>query len=101
MKWDVLQKWLKNKFILASLFFIIWMVFIDNYDLFTIRKYRNKLDKVKLEQEFYEEKIKEAQASFQELTSNERAMERFARETYFMKRPNEDIFIIVDSNLAE
>lgn len=101
MKWNQVKIWIKNKYILALLFFGIWMIFVDNYDVFTIRKYREKLNKVEQEQVFYEEKIKEAQKAFEELTSNEREMERFARETYFMKRPNEDIFIIVDSNLSK
>ena len=32
--------------------------------------------------------------SLQELNEKPNAMERLARERYFMKRPNEDIFII-------
>ena len=44
----------------------------------------------------YQQIVDESKARLEELRSNDENLEKFARETYQMKRDNEDVFIIID-----
>lgn len=45
---------------------------------------------------FYVKQIEETNKQYAELTSNPASQEKFAREHYWMKRDNEDVFVIVE-----
>ena len=45
---------------------------------------------------FYEQKIDEVKADREALLNNDELLEKLAREKYFMKKENEDVFIVVD-----
>ena len=44
----------------------------------------------------YLEKIEEVKADREELMSNDELLEKFARENYLMKKPEEDVYVVVD-----
>ncbi|MEO1515296.1 MAG: septum formation initiator family protein [Bacteroidota bacterium] len=79
-------------FILLALFFF-WMIFFDKHDFLTQWQLQGSLDKLEEDKTFYKEKIKEVR---QEIKEVDRDKEKFARENYFMKKDNEDVFIIVE-----
>ncbi len=56
---------------------------------------RSKINQLENEQKYYREKIEEDKRKKEELLGNRDNLEKFAREQYFMKKENEDIFIIV------
>ena len=56
----------------------------------------HKITVLKKEKAYYENKIKEDNRKIQELLGNKENLEKFAREQYLMKKPNEDIFVIVN-----
>ncbi|MBC7653118.1 MAG: septum formation initiator family protein [Oligoflexus sp.] len=88
---------LKNKFFLAGIAFLVWMVFFDRNDAASQYDYRTKVQKLEEEKEFYTTEIAKADKELKELTTNIQSLEKFARERYLMKRENEDIFVVVDS----
>lgn len=47
---------------------------------------------------YYLEQIKTDSARLQELRTNDKNLEKFAREQYLMKKDNEDIFIVIDKS---
>lgn len=63
---------------------------------------KNKIliNELKDEIEFYESEYQRDQAQIHQLQSNPKAMERIARERYFMKTPDEDIFVLIDDEEA-
>ncbi len=71
--------------------FVTWMIFFDGNDLSTQLRLTNKL--VDLENEKIEiaEKIEQTSSELNALRENK---EKFAREKYYMKKDNEDVFII-------
>lgn len=87
---------LKNKYVLSILFFVIWLIFFDQNNLLdrvtAIRDYHQ----MERDKEYYIEKIKVDTKKLNELRTDRENLEKFAREQYYMKRPNEDIFIVVD-----
>ncbi|MBS0000968.1 MAG: septum formation initiator family protein [Cyclobacteriaceae bacterium] len=90
-----LPGYLKNFYFLIVAFFLIWMLFIDSNDFYSQFKKRMKLNELEKEKEYYIQKISEVENDREELLSNDKLLEKFAREKYLMKKPTEDLFVIV------
>ncbi|NUM51323.1 MAG: septum formation initiator family protein [Flavobacteriales bacterium] len=89
-------KYIKNKYILSGLIFFIWILFFDQNNLVTQFSYRNELNKLLEDKQYYTQEIKQTLVNLNELTSNPKTLEKFARENYLMKKDDEDVFIIVE-----
>lgn len=87
----------RNFYFLATVFFLVWMTFIDSNDLITRVKMGSKLRSLQREKEYYREKIVEVEKDRQELMTNKELLEKFAREKYLMKKESEDVFVIVEN----
>ena len=87
---------LKNKFFISSLAFLVWMTFFDRNDMISQLDYRSQVNKLKAEKEFYNKEIAQVEKDLTELTTDQKKLEKFAREKYLMKRDNEDVFVIVE-----
>jgi len=93
--WRKLLPYLKNKYILVGVFFVVWIGFFDTNRIVSVMRYRAELKQVQKEKRYYIEEI-EKNAKLLELYQNDKkALEKFAREKYFMKKDNEDVFLIV------
>lgn len=84
----------RNKYFLATVGFVVWMLFFDHNDLFTQLERRGELNQLKQSKQYYEKQIAENRKFSNDLQFNASAIERYAREKYMMKRDNEDLFII-------
>ena len=89
---------LRNKYVLTSLLFLIWMLLFDQNNLNERRKNSREYNQLLEEKDYYLKKIEEDRKRIQELKTNNENLEKFAREQYLMKKDNEDIFIIVDGD---
>jgi hypothetical protein len=89
-----LPKPLRNKYLILFLLFILWVVFIDDYNLINQSKIKNTVDDLKIQKEFYISEIKSDSIELYKLQNDPPEQERFAREKFLMKKENEDIFII-------
>jgi len=86
---------MKNKYILTLLVFLVWIILLDPNNLISrVRevKTRNRLER---EKEYYMGRIEEDRRKLNELRTSNENLEKYAREQYRMKRPDEDLFIIV------
>jgi cell division protein DivIC len=86
----------KNKYVITVLVFLVWIMFFDNNDLFTVLKNRKQLQQVEQKRVQKMEDIKTSDQTYIDLATDIKAREKFAREKYLMKRPNEDVFIFVE-----
>lgn len=84
---------LSNKYLLILLVFSVWMLFFDSNSYLIHRELNEEIEKLKNNEEYYREEIEKDRSVMKQLQDDE-GMERYAREKYFMKRKNEDIFII-------
>lgn len=75
--------------------FFTWIFFFDQSNLVDRVANIKQLHQLEQDKVYYTGKIKEDTERLQELKSNTNNLEKFAREKYLMKKPNEDIFIIV------
>lgn len=87
---------LRDKYILVTLAFLIWISFFDTYNLISQFKRSRALKDVKDEKQFYLEEIKRDSIAIMELTTDKENLEKFAREKYLMKKDDEDIFLIIE-----
>lgn len=90
-----IPSWLKNKYVLSIIVFFVWMMFFDRNDFISQFSYRQDLKKLETDKEYYQKEIEQNKKDMQELMSNPKHLEKFARERYMMKKDNEDIFLIV------
>jgi cell division protein FtsB len=91
--WAKIFKILKNKYVLASLVFLIWIIFFDENDFFTRRHINKDLKNKREQRDFYRAEIRKDSLLIHKLETDIKALEKYAREEYLMKKDNEDIFL--------
>ena len=89
-----LLKTLKNKYLIATIAFLVWMVFFDHNNLLLHLQYRNELNDLSKSKNYYQEQIDKTKKEVELMQSNPKWMEKVAREQYLMKRDNEDVYLI-------
>lgn len=85
----------RNKYFLCMAAFTAWMLFFDRNDMLYQYECRSEVSKLEEEKAFYVKETARVVKDLNELNTNLNTAEKFAREKYFMKKDNEDVFIIV------
>jgi hypothetical protein len=92
---DKIPAWLKNKYVLTALCFGVWILFIDDRDFITTHfRHLHELHKLEARKVYFEDQILTVRKELDQLKSNPGTLEKYAREKYYMKRDNEDLFVI-------
>ena len=86
---------LRNKYLLTLIIFTVWILLLDSNNLISRWKEMRNLKKLKAEKEYYVQRIEEDKRKLHELKTSDRNLEKFAREQYRMKKPDEDLYIIL------
>jgi len=94
----MLKKYLNGKrlIIIITLLFAVWMLFIDDFNVFHRLSLNKKINNLEQQKQYYHKEIKKDSALIRTLKNNPDSMERYAREKYLMKKKNEDIFIVIE-----
>ncbi len=87
------MNYIKNIFVIVLTLFIIWMLFFDAHSWLFHRELNKDIEELEYQKEHYKKEIEKDKKAIKEL-STEEGIERAARENYYMKKPNEDIYII-------
>ncbi|WP_194766011.1 FtsB family cell division protein [Tamlana sp. I1] len=83
----------KNIFLLIGVLFIVWMLFFDANSWIIHSELNGEIDDLENEKEYYKKEIEKDKKDLKKLSTKE-GLEKFAREQYYMKRDNEEIYII-------
>ena len=86
-------KYFKNIYVIILTLFALFMIFWDSNSLLIHNELNNDIEKLENEKEYYRKEIIKDNKAIKELKKEE-GLEKFAREEYYMKRDNEDIYII-------
>jgi cell division protein FtsB len=89
------KKLITNKYFITTLVFVGYMIFADRNNLIEQIELQRQHAKIQKEHKYYEDQIREARKQYDELFTNDRNLEKFAREKYLMKKEDEDVFVIV------
>jgi cell division protein DivIC len=92
--WKGKLAWMKNKYLLAGAFFLVWMLFFDPKDISSgVNRWRKYKELQASEQKLVKQ-IENTRTELGQLKSNAQTIEKYAREKYWMKKDNEDLFIV-------
>ncbi|RDI09715.1 FtsB family cell division protein [Flavobacterium sp. AG291] len=86
-------KILGNRYVLVIIFVGVWLTFLDNYSYFENRILDKKIEELEANKRYYIQEIKKDSTSIRQLNNPDQT-EKYAREKYYMKRDNEDVYII-------
>ncbi len=93
VSFDTLKSFTYNRYFLISLFFIVWLLVFDTYSYFDHQKLNEEISALEDKKAYYTEELQKDSIAVEKMKKiNE--VERYAREKYYMKRENEDIYII-------
>ncbi len=93
------KKWFKLLTIFSSIYililtaFVVWMVFFDTNSLRIHMELKNEIDKLEKQKKYLKEQIEQDKKVIEKLSDPEE-LEKFAREQYYLKKKNEEIYLI-------
>lgn len=87
-------RFFRNKYLLATIAFVVWMLFFDHSNFFLHLDYRSSLRELNQSKHYYQQQIDKTRTEVERMKTNPRWMEKVAREQYLMKKDNEDIYLI-------
>jgi cell division protein FtsB len=86
--------WLKNKYMLTAMGFVVWLLFFDHNNFFMQMERRSELKQLEKGKNYYLQQVNVFKEELSQLKSDPASSERVARERYMMKKDSEDLFII-------
>lgn len=96
---DFFKKYMNNKYFYTALAFVVWMFFFDSDNLLVQIRLSRKIKNLENQKAYYSKEIAKNKSALNALQYDTTKLEDYAREKYFMKKDNEDIFVVVrDSN---
>lgn len=102
MKFSKLKnnKWFRifsNRYFLIIAFFVVWMAVFDANSILVHRELNKEIRDLENNRDYFHYEISKDKQLLEKLEDDEE-LEKFARETYYLKKENEEIFLIeVDS----
>ena len=83
----------KNPMVFIVLIFVIWMIFFDTNSLIIHNELSNDIDKLNNQKKYFTNEINKDKSELK-LLQTDSGLEKYAREKLFMKKENEDIFLV-------
>ena len=95
---DKIPNYLKNKYLIAVVLFIVWITFFDNFNLIKQSKIKKNIKQLEENKKFYIQEITKDSTEYYDLLNDAEKREKFAREKFLMKKEDEDVYIIRRKN---
>ena len=89
------------KYIVVVVLGILFVCVLDDNSLWAHYRNRQRIDELSAEIDRYQQAYQQDQQQLHELNHNPKAVEKIARERYFMKADDEDIFVLSVDNEAK
>ena len=90
---DLTIKFLKNSYVIIIIIFVVWMIYFDSNSILVHNELNNDINDLKNQKEYYKNEIERDNIELNQIKTDS-GLEKYAREKLFMKRDNEEIFII-------
>ncbi len=88
-------KYINNRYFYTGLAFVIWMAFFDNDNFREQMRLSNKIEQLHQQESFYKAEIQKNKSALNALKYDTTRLEKYAREKYFMKKDNEDVYVVI------
>ena len=88
-------KYFKNRYVISSLMLVLYILLLHDTDVFSLQKRKDKV--ANLEKEIVHRllEIEDLKEDLKALEDQE-SLEKFAREKYYFKKADEDLFVLSD-----
>ena len=90
------KKYINNKYFYFGFAFFIWLTIFDNQGLLVQLELLNVKNDLVEQKEEYNKQILDCNAAINMLQNDSNQLEKYGREKYYMKKDNEDVYIIVE-----
>ncbi len=90
------KKWFRiisNRYFIIVLLFIVWMIFFDTNSFFVHRELNADINELEKNKNYFQNEISSDKLFIEKLKDSQE-LEKFAREKYYLKKENEDIYVI-------
>ena len=91
--WGFIRRY---KYLVTIVFFAVVVGFVDENSFLDRHRRMQEINALHAEMRSYQNQYNEDTKALQELDNNPEAVVRVARERYFMKYPNEDVYVVMD-----
>lgn len=96
-KW--FRKYVLNRYTITIFAFLIWMTFFDNTSFLVINELNQEISRDQTKLDYYKTEYEKNDEFYKRLMNNKAEREKYARENYFMKKKDEEIFILVPDTI--
>lgn len=90
--------WLINKYVLTLIGFAVWMIWFDTQDLPGELHKAARYKELQASEAALKSRIAASRNELNQLITNLKTVEQYAREKYLMKKDNEELFIVAEGN---
>lgn len=94
-------KFVWNRYFVLTVAFAVWMIFFDQNSFFVHRELDKQIKLLEVDEQYYQEHLDTESEKLNQLNSNPAEIERIAREKHFLKKDDEDIFIIQQEKVTK
>ena len=84
---------LRNKYVFVTALFVVWMFIFDRNSIWSQYKLQTTLTELKQNKKYFEQEIKKDSETQRDLFTDDKSIEKFAREHHLMKKKDEVIFV--------
>ena len=95
-----LLKLIKSTYGVIIILFIIWMIFFDSNSLIIHNELNNDINELYEQKSYYEKEIVKDNIELK-LIQSDSGLEKYAREKLFMKKDNEEVFLIEYDTISD
>ncbi len=93
---EKIPPYIRNRYVFTVLVFSVWMLFFDRNDIVSAIKLRIQLSELRDQQEYYKKELQSTVQLQKAIFEDSENLEKFAREKFYMKKPNEVLYVIVE-----
>ena len=93
-------KFVKSTFGIIIILFIFWMIFFDSNSLIIHSELNSDIKELNEQKTYYEKEIAKDNIEL-EMIQSDSGLEKYAREKLFMKKDNEEIFLIEYDTISD
>ena len=95
-----LLKLIKSTYGIIIILFIIWMIFFDSNSFIIHNELNNDINELNDQKSYYEKEIAKDNIELQMIRSDS-GLEKYAREKLYMKKDNEEIFLVEYDTISD
>lgn len=91
------KKWYRfflNKYLITGILFLVWMFFFDQNSYLIHKELDQQIVELKQDKKNYNDKLDKENDRIDKMKKDSGEIERVAREKHFLKKEDEDVFII-------